>query len=130
MTAFLPAMREEELWAGEMRSITLAGRRVLLLRLQDCGVRAYVDRCAHLGLPLGDGSFVGSVLTCRHHCYKYDASTGRGLNPANAALVPVPVRVVAGEILVGLAAVDDTSEGLEEITTYEQRTRGPGRSGD
>ncbi|HEY6724456.1 MAG TPA: Rieske 2Fe-2S domain-containing protein [Polyangiaceae bacterium] len=114
MTAFLPAMREDELWAGEMRAITLAGRRVLLLRLQDRGVRAYVDRCAHLGLPLGDGAFAGSVLTCRHHCYKYDASTGCGLKPANAALVPLPVRVIAGEILVGLGPAQDTPQDVGE----------------
>lgn len=111
MTAFLAAMREDELWAGEMRAITLAGHRVLLLRLQDRGVRAYVDRCAHLGLPLADGSFVGSVLTCRHHCYQYDASTGRGINPAKAALVALPVRVIAGEIMVGLCPVADALEG-------------------
>jgi len=108
MTEFVPALREDELWAGEMRALSLAGQRVLLLRLEDRGLRAYVDRCAHLGLPLGEGALVGSELICRHHCYKYDASTGRGVNPANVALVPLPVRVSAGEILVGLSPATGT----------------------
>jgi len=114
MTPFVPAMHDDDLWVGEMRAITLAGQRVLLLRLRDRGVRAYVDRCAHLGLPLGDGSFTGAVLTCRHHYYKYDASTGRGINPASTALVALPVRVVAGEILVGLCPLDSAGGEHEQ----------------
>src|SRR5690606_37681428 len=37
MTEFVPALREDELWAGEMRALSLAGQRVLLLRLEDRG---------------------------------------------------------------------------------------------
>lgn len=110
MTAFVLAMRDDDLWVGEMRGVTLRGRRVLLLRMHDRGVRAYVDRCSHLGLPLSDGAFVDSALTCRHHCYKYDAGTGRGINPVSVALVALPVRVVAGEIMVGLCPADGALE--------------------
>jgi len=100
------AMRDADLWIGEMRAFTLAGRRVLLLRLEDESVRAYENRCAHLGLPLNEGTLVGSVLTCPAHHYQYDARTGLGINPASTALVPLHVQVVAGEIMVDMAAID------------------------
>src|SRR5690606_29102506 len=44
-----------DLWLGELRGCRVAGHRVLLLRVES-GVYAYEDRCAHLGLPLSDGT--------------------------------------------------------------------------
>jgi nitrite reductase/ring-hydroxylating ferredoxin subunit len=49
--SFVRAIAESELWIGELCGLVLDGRRVLLLRLND-GVRAYEDRCAHLGVRL------------------------------------------------------------------------------
>lgn len=110
--AFVPAMRDEQLWIGEMRAFVLGGRRVLLLRLDDRSLRAYENRCVHQGLPLSDGTLNGHVLTCRAHHYQYDASTGRGINPACTALVALPVRVTAGEIMVEVAA--ETRVGVDD----------------
>ncbi len=97
--AFFKAARLEELWSGEMRGITLAGRKVLLVNLEGT-VRAYEDRCAHLGVPLSEGRLEGTRLTCRAHHWQYDAATGRGLNPAAARLIPLATRVENGDVLV------------------------------
>jgi toluene monooxygenase system ferredoxin subunit len=98
---FIRALPEEDLWTGEMRGLRLAGCRVLLLRIED-GVRAYEDRCAHLGLPLSDGALYGCTLTCSAHHYQYDARTGAGINPRTARLVPLRTRVAHGNIEVEL----------------------------
>jgi nitrite reductase/ring-hydroxylating ferredoxin subunit len=107
--SFLPALCAEDLWEGELRGLSLGGHRVLLLRLPD-GVRAYEDRCAHLGLPLSSGTLEGSTLTCGAHHYQYDARDGTGINPRCAALVALPTRIVDGMILVDLPR---TLPGLE-----------------
>jgi toluene monooxygenase system ferredoxin subunit len=101
--SFVRALSEDELWIGEMRSIRLEDRRVLLLRIAD-GVRAYEDRCAHLGIPLSSGRLEGTVLTCSGHHYQYDAGTGRGLNPKNVRLHAFDVKLEGGEILVDLGS--------------------------
>jgi toluene monooxygenase system ferredoxin subunit len=101
--SFVFALSEDELWVGEMRGIRLEDRRVLLLRTAD-GIRAYEDRCAHLGIPLSSGRLEGTVLTCSGHHYQYDAGTGRGINPKTVRLRAFDVRVEAGEILVDLAS--------------------------
>ena len=101
--SFALAMQDEELWTGEMRGVRVAGRRVLLVRLDD-GVRAYEDRCAHLGVPLSEGTLEGFVLTCSAHHYQYDARTGIGINPRAARLVPLRTRIMDGEIRVELRA--------------------------
>jgi toluene monooxygenase system ferredoxin subunit len=88
----------DELWIGEMKGVVVGGRRVLVLRLED-GVFAYEDRCAHLGVPLSEGTLEDGVLTCRAHHYQYDARTGAGINPRDVRLASVPLRVDAGRIV-------------------------------
>lgn len=98
----------DALWIGEMKGVSVGGRRVVLLRLED-GVFAYEDRCAHLGVPLSEGTLDAGVLTCRSHHYQYDARTGAGVNPRGVQLVVVPLAVRGGRILLGELA--RTGEG-------------------
>jgi toluene monooxygenase system ferredoxin subunit len=104
--AFHPVLSEDELWTGEMRGLTVGGKRVLLLRTAD-GVFAYEDRCAHLGVPLSQGTLKGTVLTCSAHHYQYDAASGHGINPRGVRLTPLAVRIDGGKIAI------DPSPALE-----------------
>jgi toluene monooxygenase system ferredoxin subunit len=88
-----------ELWKGDMSACVVGRTKVLLVRLDE-GVFAYEDECAHLGLPLSEGSLEGCVLTCRAHRWQYDARTGLGLNPKSARLRALPVRVEGDDVLV------------------------------
>ncbi len=94
---------DRDLWDGETRSCSVGDRRVLLVRAEGV-VRAYEDRCAHLGVPLSLGSLEGSTLTCSAHHWQYDVRTGRGVNPASACLTSFPVEVRAGGIHVDVEA--------------------------
>jgi toluene monooxygenase system ferredoxin subunit len=96
---FREVLKSSELWTGELRALQVDGQRIVLLRT-DAGVFAYEDRCAHLGVPLSEGTLEGCTLTCRAHHYTYDAETGRGENPRNVRLQSFPVRVEAGAIYV------------------------------
>ena len=80
----------EDLWDGEMRSLAIRGKKLLLVKL-DGQVYAYEDRCAHLGLSLGDGRLENGVITCKAHEYQYDARTGLGINPKVARIRSYPV---------------------------------------
>jgi toluene monooxygenase system ferredoxin subunit len=99
--AYTKALPRDELWIGEMRSCNIAGRRVLLVGLPN-GVCAYEDRCAHLGIPLSDGTLRDGVITCSAHGFQYDASTGLGINPKNTRLAQFPVRIEDDHICVEL----------------------------
>lgn len=98
---YTAVMPEGELWVGEMRGLVVDGRRLLLVRTEGA-VCAYEDRCAHLGLPLSTGKLENGVITCAHHHYAYDARTGRGINPENVALKPLPSCVRGRDIAVDL----------------------------
>ena len=100
---FVRALGEDELWEGEMRGLRLENRPVLLLRTAG-GVRAFEDRCAHLGIPLSSGRLQGTVLTCSGHHYQYDAETGAGINPQTVRLSALAVKIEAGAIFVDVTA--------------------------
>lgn len=97
--AFVAVARADELWSGEQLAVRAAGRRILIVNVDDC-LSAFEDRCQHLGLPLSDGSLAGARLTCRHHGWSYDARSGAGLNPEHVCLARFPLVVREGLILV------------------------------
>jgi len=99
--AYRLAARRGDLWAGEMLGVCLDGRRILLIHV-DGEIHAYEDRCAHLGVALSGGRLEGCVLTCAAHEWRYDARTGRGINPKTAALRRFPVRIEGDAIWVSL----------------------------
>jgi len=91
----------DDIWAGEMTAVKLGAADVLLCNL-DGTLVAYEDRCPHLGSPLSAGALDGGVLTCGAHEWRFDAWTGRGVNPASACLRRYPVRLDGEQIFVGL----------------------------
>lgn len=61
------------------------------------------DVCSHDGGPVGDGDLDGYEVTCPRHGAIFDVRTGQVLAlPAVVDIPAYPVRVVDGEIEVGL----------------------------
>jgi toluene monooxygenase system ferredoxin subunit len=99
VSARRPVIAEDRIWDGEMLGLRVDGVAVLLVRTGGA-LRAYRDACAHQGVPLSEGTLEGTTLTCRAHGWCYDVTTGRGINPCEARLVPLPLEVRDGEVLV------------------------------
>lgn len=99
MMALRKVMTLDELWSGELVGRIVDGKKIVLARLGD-DVYAYEDRCAHLGLPLSDGSLDGAVLTCNAHHYQYDVRSGAGVNPASVCLQAYLVKIEGRDVLV------------------------------
>jgi toluene monooxygenase system ferredoxin subunit len=100
MTRFRAATLSELGSAGLLKR-EVAGKKVLLVSAGG-SVSAFLDRCAHLGLPLSGGRLEGTSLVCPAHEWEYDACTGQGLNPRNVCLQSFPVTIDHDEILVDL----------------------------
>ena len=96
---------------GEVTPMRLtAGEKeveVIVVRLAD-RITAYVNACAHQGLPL-DAALVDAedgTLTCPWHGLCYDARSGECLSLPGAALRPLPVRVAGGEVWIRATAAE------------------------
>jgi toluene monooxygenase system ferredoxin subunit len=95
--AWRAVMLSEDLWAGEVAGVDLDGKKIVLVNV-DGAVRAFEDRCPHLGSRLSEGDLDGSTLTCAYHLWEFDALTGRGTNPGNCQLTVLGARVREGQI--------------------------------
>jgi toluene monooxygenase system ferredoxin subunit len=83
----------DELWEGDMTSVTVEGENVLLINVGG-QVRAYANTCPHQAGPLDEGDFDGETLICARHLWEFDADTGCGINPDNARLTVFGCKVV------------------------------------
>lgn len=90
-------MPAEDLWEGELTGVQLGERKVVLLNVGG-EIRAFEDRCPHLGFQLSAGKLDGCTLTCANHRWEFDALTGNGTNPGNCQLTAVDTRVRQGQI--------------------------------
>jgi nitrite reductase/ring-hydroxylating ferredoxin subunit len=114
-------------WAGEVAepgdlvARDVAGVPVLVARDYDGHLRAFVNACSHRGMVLCDGADNTRRLTCPYHGWNYDLH-GRlvglphrerfpGLAVDELGLIPLPVSVQSGLVVVGLRS-DVTVDGF------------------
>ena len=90
-------MPAEDLWEGELTGAVLGGKKIVLLNVGG-EIRAFEDRCPHLGSQLSEGNLDGCTLTCANHLWEFDALTGKGTNPGNCQLTVFDTRVREGQI--------------------------------
>ena len=87
---------------GGVRAMELGGEPVMLTR-QDAVVACYQNACAHMGLRLDDGAIADGILTCPHHDFQYDLSSGECLTAPEVQLQSHAVRVIGGRVEVRLS---------------------------
>ncbi|HTR16313.1 MAG TPA: nitrite reductase (NAD(P)H) small subunit [Acetobacteraceae bacterium] len=78
------------------------GRPIAVFRTGAGGVFALVDECPHRRGPLSEGIVSGDTVTCPLHNWVIDLTAGEALAPDEGRTPSLPVRVVAGEVHVGL----------------------------
>jgi nitrite reductase (NADH) small subunit len=78
------------------------GRPIAVFRTADDGVYALIDECPHRQGPLSEGMIAGDTVTCPLHNWVIDLKSGAAFAPDEGRSPPLPVRVVDGDVHVGL----------------------------
>jgi nitrite reductase/ring-hydroxylating ferredoxin subunit/Fe-S cluster biogenesis protein NfuA len=99
---WLAAGMLSEIPEGSFRAIELGGERVLLSR-NGSSVTCFQNACAHLGLPMHDGEIENGVITCPHHGFQYDLSSGECLTAPEVQLKSHAVRVMGPRVEVRIS---------------------------
>lgn len=100
---FVKAVRIEDIPAGKMLRVKLAGRRILVANVDGCFYAAD-DRCTHEDASLSRGVLRGEWVKCPLHGSRFNLRTGEVVeDPAVEPLRVYPVRVENGELWVGLS---------------------------
>ena len=99
---FIPVAGVKDLPTGERLYIEIDGQQIVVFNLAG-GLFAIADVCSHDDGPVGDGDLEGEEVICPRHGAHFDIRTGKALAlPAVADIPAYPVRVVDGQIEVGL----------------------------
>ncbi len=69
---------------------------------------AIADLCSHDDGPLGEGELTDHQVTCPRHGAHFDVRTGKAMSlPAIVDIPAYPIRLVEGQIEVGIPVEDD-----------------------
>ena len=97
-------LKSEALPPGRLAGAVIAGKKVLLARLDDGTLAAASATCPHQGTDLTEGMLYFDGIDCPLHHYVYDLRTGENRYPRNvfpahlaANLAPLPLYPVKEE---------------------------------
>ena len=110
MTTFIRVAGFDQVPAGKARVVCVAGNSIALFNVGG-EIHALDDSCPHAGSSLAAGKLDGVVVACRGHGLRFDVRTGRMRGVDGFCAKSYPVRVVDGEIAVGIDAHDETMSG-------------------
>mgnify|MGYP001548568786 FL=1 len=82
-----------------------AGRPVAIFRTAGDEVFALIDECPHRRGPLSEGIVSGTIVTCPLHDWAIELCDGQAVGPDEGAARTLPVRIIAGQIFIGLPTV-------------------------
>lgn len=102
---FIPVASEAELASGERIIVDIDGQAIAIFNIAGTYF-AISDVCSHDDGPLAEGELVDHQIECPRHGARFDLRTGKALSPPAVVDIPAyPVRVVQGEVQIGLPAV-------------------------
>lgn len=78
------------------------GKPIAVFRTSEDEIFALVDECPHKQGPLSEGIVSGKTITCPLHNWVIGLDTGVAAEPDEGHTDTLPVRLVNGEVYVGL----------------------------
>ena len=96
---FIPALDETELKDGTMKLVNVAGKEILLVRINN-EVFGVSHICPCRKCDLSKGKLEGYIITCPCHGWKFDVRTGEYLGTKENLLITYKGKIEKGKIYV------------------------------
>jgi 3-phenylpropionate/trans-cinnamate dioxygenase ferredoxin subunit len=92
----------DELPNGARKIVEVDGKPIAVFNIAGT-LYAIADVCSHDDGPVAEGDLYGHEIECPRHGARFDVRDGKVLSfPAIVSIPAYPVKVEAGEVLVGL----------------------------
>ncbi len=99
---YVGVAQSSELGNGQRLLVDIDGRSIVVFNIAGA-YYAIADVCSHDDGPVGEGEIDGFEIECPRHGARFDLRTGKVLTtPAVVDIAAYPVRVVDGEIQIGV----------------------------
>ncbi len=96
---FVPCLKENEIKDGQMKSVRVKGRSILLVK-QGGQVFAVSNLCPHMGCTLDKGILREYMVMCPCHGWKFDVRNGQYESIKEITLVSYRCKVQNGKVSV------------------------------
>lgn len=93
--------------SGTGRAFAVGGRMIALF-FQDGEYFAIDDLCPHMGASLASGYVEQGVVSCPWHAWRFRICDGTWCDNPRIKIDSFPVRLVDGEVQVGLSSATET----------------------
>ena len=107
MVRFVRVVTAAEIPSDRGRPVFAEGKLIVLFKV-DGAIHALDDSCPHAGSSLAAGKLDGAFVQCRVHGLRFDVRTGRMRGADGLCAKTYPVRVVDGEVAVGIDCEEAT----------------------
>ena len=110
MIRFVRVATAAEIPGGRPRPAFVDGKVIARFKV-DGAIHALDDCCPHAGSSLSSGKLEGAFVQCRAHGLRFDVRTGRMRGVDGFCAKTYPVRIVDGEVAVGIECGDSAVPG-------------------
>jgi 3-phenylpropionate/trans-cinnamate dioxygenase ferredoxin subunit len=110
MVRFVRVVTAAEIPSHRGRPVFVDGKVVVLFKV-DGAIHALDDSCPHAGSSLSAGKLEGAFVQCPGHGLRFDVRTGRMRGVDGFCAKTYPVRVVDGEVAVGIDCGESAEPG-------------------
>ncbi|MGF1510900.1 MAG: NifU family protein [Myxococcota bacterium] len=93
----------DEVEEGRLLAVELDHASVIVTRVEG-EIRAFRNACAHLGMPLDEGTIADGILTCPYHGFQFALQSGECLTAPEIQLPMFASRIDDGRVLVQVDA--------------------------
>lgn len=93
------------------RTVETPMGQVAVFRTADDDVFALINKCPHRGGPLSEGIVSGRKVACPLHNWVIDLNSGAADAPDEGCTTPVPLKIEAGQVWLGMAATRKVVNG-------------------
>ena len=104
---FVKIAKTADFESVKMKSYSLMGKKVAVIRQDDGQFRAIEAACKHQGADLTKGELNGDVVTCPRHQWQYNLLTGECISNNSLPLRKYGLKVEGDDILVSLTPIEE-----------------------
>jgi len=97
---YIKAANINDFKSERIKSVTILGKRVGIIRGQDSEFYAIEVGCKHQGADITKGSISGDIATCPRHGWKFNLVTGECLNRNTSKLKRYGLKIEGDVILI------------------------------
>ena len=115
---YIKAANVNEFKKNRIKSITILGKKIGIIKISDSEFHAIEVGCKHMGADITRGQIDGDIATCPRHGWKFNLVTGECLNHDTTRLKKYGLKIEADVILITSKPLPEDEEDDDPLLHF------------